>query len=93
MDTPSKIKRDADTYTMRLYDFIPVNAQLIDHVRRLDGFNVSKVVVDYGDIIISSRYVGTQRVCGRGNGGFGWTGGHGSRLADWWPKCDHNFYG
>lgn len=44
MDTPSKIKRDADTYTMRLYDFIPVNPQLIEHVRRLDGFNVRLLI-------------------------------------------------
>lgn len=43
MNAPSKVKLDADTYMMRLYDFIPVNAQLIDHVRRLDGFNVSTV--------------------------------------------------
>ena len=37
----SKLKRDADSYTVRLYDYIPVNAALIDHVRKLDGFNVS----------------------------------------------------
>ena len=42
MDTAnSKIKRDADSYTVRLFDYIPVNPQMIEQVRRLDGFNVS----------------------------------------------------
>jgi len=42
MDTAnSKIKKDADSYSVRLFDYIPVNPQMIEQVRRLDGFNVS----------------------------------------------------
>ena len=41
----SKIKRDADTYTARLYDYIPVNSALIEHVRKLDGFNDKELVI------------------------------------------------
>lgn len=41
----SKLKRDSDSYTVRLYDFIPVNAALIDHVRKLDGFNDTELVI------------------------------------------------
>lgn len=44
MDISSKIKRDTDSYTVRLYDYIPVNPALIDHVRKLDGFSVSILI-------------------------------------------------
>ena len=37
----SKIKKDADSYAVRMFDFIPINPQMIEHVRKLDGFNVS----------------------------------------------------
>jgi hypothetical protein len=32
---------EQDQYLAKKYDFIPVSAELIEHVRRLDGFNVS----------------------------------------------------
>ena len=41
----SKLKRDSDSYSVRLYDYIPVNAALIDHVRKLDGFNDTELVI------------------------------------------------
>lgn len=41
----NKVKQDAEDYRRRLYDFIPINPGLIDHVRRLDGFNVSTLLL------------------------------------------------
>ena len=46
MDTSeSKLKQDAEDYKQRLYDYIPISAALIDHVRRLDGFNEEELAV------------------------------------------------
>ena len=42
-DSENKLQQDAFDYRKRLYDFIPINAKLIEHVRRLDGFNVSSI--------------------------------------------------
>lgn len=39
MEATDKLKQDEADYRRKLYDFIPVNSQLIDHVRRLDGFS------------------------------------------------------
>jgi hypothetical protein len=32
---------EQEQYLLKKYDYIPISAELIDHVRRLDGFNVS----------------------------------------------------
>ena len=44
--TESKLQIDAETYKQKLYEFIPISPALIDHVRRLDGFNVCDFVED-----------------------------------------------
>ena len=38
--TDSKLQIDSQSYKQKLYEFIPISPALIDHVRRLDGFNV-----------------------------------------------------
>jgi hypothetical protein len=39
--TDKKLNKGAEDPRRILYDFIPINAALVDHVRRLDGFSVS----------------------------------------------------
>jgi len=33
-----------DDYQRQLYNFIPINAKLINHVRRIDGFNNAELI-------------------------------------------------
>lgn len=41
----NKFQQDEVDYRKRIYDFIPINAKLIEHVRRLDGFNDDELLV------------------------------------------------
>lgn len=41
----NKMKGTIDLHSVRLYDYIPVNAALIEHVRKLDGFNDKELVI------------------------------------------------
>ena len=34
---------EQEQYLHKKYDYIPISAELIEHVRRLDGFNVSNI--------------------------------------------------
>jgi hypothetical protein len=45
METPTL--SDNEQYLLKKYDYIPISAELIEHVRRLDGFNVSALKISY----------------------------------------------
>ena len=36
---------EQDQFKLKKYDYIPINPKLIEHVRRLDGFNVSYATI------------------------------------------------
>lgn len=36
---------DQEQFQLKKYDYIPISAELIEHVRRLDGFNVSALML------------------------------------------------
>ena len=39
---PNPVQKDMDQYLSKKYDYIPIMPKLIEHVRRIDGFNVSR---------------------------------------------------
>ena len=36
---------EQEQFQLKKYDYIPISADLIEHVRRLDGFNVSRLIL------------------------------------------------
>jgi len=41
----NQLQSDQDEYLKKKHDFIPLSPKLIEHVRRIDGFNVSNLVL------------------------------------------------
>ena len=44
-ESTDTVLSEQDQYRLKKYDYIPISPKLIEHVRRLDGFNVSTNVL------------------------------------------------
>lgn len=52
---------ETEQYLLKKYDYIPISAELIEHVRRLDGFNVSHGLKFFISFIIRRRNLSSSK--------------------------------